>query len=247
MLHSNLVRLPLRRPTGITWLVAAALILVPVLAVLQYRWIGQVSDAERERHERTLRHSTSALTDDLDIELIRAFIGLRVDGSRRPKRQLDRIRGARRRMARRHRGAGDRARRPADRRWPVGRAPAPSGRAISRQFVAAAWTDDLAPYRSARHQRSRALERPVARRAAAADGSVERRWVGAGGADRAGAGAERRPDDPVRAGVRLHDHPARPAIHRRRVPAAADRQAFSSRGRRRVPDCRRLATEPVAA
>ncbi len=74
------VRLPFRRPTGITWLVAAALILVPVLAVFQYRWIGQVSDAERERHERTLRHSTSALTDDLDIELIRAFIGLRVEG-----------------------------------------------------------------------------------------------------------------------------------------------------------------------
>ena len=58
----------------------AALILLPVLAVLQYRWIGQVSDAERERHERPLRHSTVALTEDLDIELIRAFIGLRVDG-----------------------------------------------------------------------------------------------------------------------------------------------------------------------
>ena len=70
------VRLPFRRPTGITWLVAA----LPVIAVFQYRWIGQVSDAERERHERTLRHSTSALTDDLDIELIRAFIGLRVEG-----------------------------------------------------------------------------------------------------------------------------------------------------------------------
>ena len=81
MLHLNAVRLPLRRSTGITWLVAAALILLPVLAVLQYRWIGQVSDAERERHERTLRHSTVALTEDLDIELIRAFIGLRVDGS----------------------------------------------------------------------------------------------------------------------------------------------------------------------
>src|SRR4029453_5891430 len=53
----------------------------PVLAVLQYRWIGQVSDAERERHERTLRHSTVALTEDIDIELSRRFIGLRVDGS----------------------------------------------------------------------------------------------------------------------------------------------------------------------
>jgi signal transduction histidine kinase len=75
------VRLPFRRPTGLAWLVAAALILVPVLAVLQYHWIGQVSDAERERHERALRHATSALTDDLDLEVIRAFVGLYVDGA----------------------------------------------------------------------------------------------------------------------------------------------------------------------
>jgi signal transduction histidine kinase len=65
----------------LAWLVAAALILVPVLAVLQYHWIGQLSDAERERHERTLRHATTALTDDLDLEVIRAFVGLYVDGA----------------------------------------------------------------------------------------------------------------------------------------------------------------------
>ncbi len=74
------MRLPFRRPSALVWLVAAALILLPVLAVLQYRWIGQLSDAERERRERSLRHATSALTQDVDIELIRAFIGLRVDG-----------------------------------------------------------------------------------------------------------------------------------------------------------------------
>jgi signal transduction histidine kinase len=74
------VRLPFRRPSGPVWLVAAALILLPVLAVLQYRWIGQLSDAERERRERTLRHATTALTQDIDIELIRALIGLQVDG-----------------------------------------------------------------------------------------------------------------------------------------------------------------------
>jgi signal transduction histidine kinase len=80
--HATLafVRLPFRRPSALLWLVAAALILLPVLAVLQYRWIGQLSDAERERRERTLRHATTALTQDVDIELIRAFIGLRVDG-----------------------------------------------------------------------------------------------------------------------------------------------------------------------
>ena len=61
-------------------LVAASLVLLPILAILQYRWIGQVSDSERERGARTLQHATSALTQDLDLELIRALLGLSVDG-----------------------------------------------------------------------------------------------------------------------------------------------------------------------
>ncbi len=68
------------RPSSLVLLVAAALVLLPVLAMLQYRWIGQVSDAERERNEHTLRHATHALTDDLDRELVRALITLQVDG-----------------------------------------------------------------------------------------------------------------------------------------------------------------------
>lgn len=62
-------------------LIGAALVLLPVLAVLQYRWIGQVSDAERERGARTLQHATSALTQDFDLELVRALIGLSVDAT----------------------------------------------------------------------------------------------------------------------------------------------------------------------
>jgi two-component system, OmpR family, sensor histidine kinase SenX3 len=68
------------RPSGLVVMVGAALVLLPILAVLQYRWIGQVSDAERERHERTLRHATSGLVQDLDRELVRALIVLQVDG-----------------------------------------------------------------------------------------------------------------------------------------------------------------------
>ena len=55
--------------------------LLPILAILQYRWIGQVSDAERERRQRTLQHATNAITQELDVELVRAVIGLQVDGS----------------------------------------------------------------------------------------------------------------------------------------------------------------------
>ena len=42
------------------------------MAVLQYRWIGQVSDAERERRERTLQHATTQVAQELDVELVRA-------------------------------------------------------------------------------------------------------------------------------------------------------------------------------
>jgi signal transduction histidine kinase len=141
------VRLPLRRPTGFTWLVAAALVLVPVLAVLQYRWIGQLSDAERERHERTLRHSTNALTDDLDLELIRAFVGLSVDGasvqSGKWAEYAERV--ARWRAA---------TLAPAIVRDVLLIDKGPAGLRLrewsneQRQFIPAEWTADLAPYRA---------------------------------------------------------------------------------------------------
>ncbi len=141
------MRLPLRRPTGIAWLVAAALILVPLLAVFQYRWIGQVSDAERERQERRLRHSTTALTDDLDIELIRAFIGLRVDGaavrSDTWSEYAERVAGWRAATAV-----------PAMVRDVLLLDNGPAGIRLRewsgerKQFVAVEWTDDLEPYRA---------------------------------------------------------------------------------------------------
>jgi signal transduction histidine kinase len=81
VLHSRLVRISLRRPSGLAIVVLAALVLLPLVAVLQFRWIGQVSDAERERRERTLGHATSALTQDLNLELVRALIGLQADGT----------------------------------------------------------------------------------------------------------------------------------------------------------------------
>ncbi len=73
--------LPFRRPSGPVFLLLAALVLLPVVAILQYRWIGQVSDAERERGARVLQHATSGLTQDVDLELVKAFVGLSVDGS----------------------------------------------------------------------------------------------------------------------------------------------------------------------
>jgi signal transduction histidine kinase len=60
-------------------LVAAMIVLLPVLAVLQYRWIGQLSDAERDRMQRSLRAATADFTRQVDLEVARAIVGLQLD------------------------------------------------------------------------------------------------------------------------------------------------------------------------
>jgi signal transduction histidine kinase len=63
------------RPSRLTIAVIAALIVaLPMLAVLQYRWLGQVSDAERERLRSTWRTAADRLARDVDRELARAFL-----------------------------------------------------------------------------------------------------------------------------------------------------------------------------
>ena len=69
------------RVSGVTALVAVVLLLVPALAWLQYRWVGQVSEAERDRMQRTLRTSASQFATAFDGELSRAVVGLQLEGS----------------------------------------------------------------------------------------------------------------------------------------------------------------------
>src|SRR5918993_2333379 len=57
------------RPSGLTLLTAALLVLLPALAVLQYRWVGQVSSAERDRMERNLRVGAYQFRQTFDGEL----------------------------------------------------------------------------------------------------------------------------------------------------------------------------------
>src|SRR5438552_2785402 len=68
-------RLPLQ-------LVAAAILLVllVVLATLQYRWLGAVSDAERDRMRTGLRTRASEFAREFDAEITRTFIAFHVDG-----------------------------------------------------------------------------------------------------------------------------------------------------------------------
>jgi hypothetical protein len=56
-------------------LVAIALLgLIALLATLQYRWLGRISDAERDRLRATLNTGALEFAQDFDRELARAFI-----------------------------------------------------------------------------------------------------------------------------------------------------------------------------
>jgi signal transduction histidine kinase len=59
------------RPKSSVVLVGLLLILLPTLAILQYRWIGEVSAAERDRMESSLRVSADRFASDFDSELAR--------------------------------------------------------------------------------------------------------------------------------------------------------------------------------
>ncbi|MGH9309114.1 MAG: sensor histidine kinase [Vicinamibacterales bacterium] len=60
--------------------VAAALLgLIALLATLQYRWLGRISDAERERMTASLNARASALARDVDRELTLAFMLFQLD------------------------------------------------------------------------------------------------------------------------------------------------------------------------
>jgi signal transduction histidine kinase len=48
--------------------------LIVLLATLQYRWLGQISAAERDRMRATLRTDASAFAEDFDRELNRAYL-----------------------------------------------------------------------------------------------------------------------------------------------------------------------------
>lgn len=73
--------MPLRRPSVLTLLTIALLVLLPTLAALQYRWVGQVNDAERERMQRNLRTAAVQFREAFDGEIARAVFGLRIDAN----------------------------------------------------------------------------------------------------------------------------------------------------------------------
>ncbi len=54
-------------------LVVVMLVLLCVLATLQYRWLGQISSSEKERMHRNLQASATSFSRDFDREITRAY------------------------------------------------------------------------------------------------------------------------------------------------------------------------------
>jgi two-component system sensor histidine kinase SenX3 len=70
-----------KRPvSAVTILVGVVMLLVPALAYMQYQWLGQLSTAERERMQRTLRTAAAQFATEFDSELSRTLVSLQVDG-----------------------------------------------------------------------------------------------------------------------------------------------------------------------
>lgn len=68
-----------------SWQLPAAvflLVLLAALATLQYRWLGEVSEAERERMRASLRTRASEFSQEFDAELTRTYAAFHVDGDR---------------------------------------------------------------------------------------------------------------------------------------------------------------------
>src|SRR5829696_4168377 len=60
--------------------IAGALLgLILLLATLQYRWLGQISGAERERMKANLNTRAEAFRQDFDRELTRAYLLFQLD------------------------------------------------------------------------------------------------------------------------------------------------------------------------
>src|SRR5438093_3950281 len=64
----------MRKPTLSLVVVAVLIVLLPLLAYLQYDWLGKVSEREREQMQSTLRRNLGQLRDDFDREIARIFL-----------------------------------------------------------------------------------------------------------------------------------------------------------------------------
>ena len=64
-----------KRPvSAVSILAVLVMLLVPALAWMQYRWLGQLSEAEGERMQRTLRTAAAQFATEFDSEISRLLL-----------------------------------------------------------------------------------------------------------------------------------------------------------------------------
>ena len=68
-------------PRSLVLGVSAVAVLLGVLATLQYRWLGQISEADQARLRTTARNRAEEFARDFDREITRAFLRLQFDAS----------------------------------------------------------------------------------------------------------------------------------------------------------------------
>ncbi len=73
----------LQRDSLLSLIVGGLLVvLLPLLAALQYRWLGQVSEGEREQMKAGLQTTARRISEDFDQELTRAFVSYLSNGDK---------------------------------------------------------------------------------------------------------------------------------------------------------------------
>ena len=72
------------KPTRMLILLVAMAVLLPLLAALQYYWLGQVSDAATERLRVGLRASATRFRHDFNREFIRAYLNFQISSGALP-------------------------------------------------------------------------------------------------------------------------------------------------------------------
>jgi signal transduction histidine kinase len=71
----------IKRLPGLTFLAGALLLLLPALAVLQFRWVGQLSEAELDRMGRNVDIAALQFRDSFGLEVVRAWGDLQVSAA----------------------------------------------------------------------------------------------------------------------------------------------------------------------
>lgn len=73
------------KPSRMLILLTAMAVLLPLLAALQYYWLGQVSEAASQRLQTSLRTSANRFRQDFNREFIRAYVNFQMDALTPPQ------------------------------------------------------------------------------------------------------------------------------------------------------------------